>query len=153
MLEKITNPELVRTVSGDIPVWHRYTPGIAGVRFFTALRDRGEILGTNCAACRVTYVPGRAFCERCFAGLDTWVRVGPKGTLESYTSVHLDLDGNRLPAPQLIGLVMLDGASTVMVHRLEAGREPAIGDRVEAVLQPKGKRTGSINDIRAFRLL
>jgi uncharacterized OB-fold protein len=153
MLEKITNPERVRTVSGAIPVRHRYTAGVAGDRFFRALRDKGEILGTPCTACGVVYVPGRMFCERCFAALNEWVAVGPGGTLESYTAVHVDLDGNPLATPVWIGLVMLDGSTTVLVHRLEPnGTEPAIGARVDAVLEPKAKRTGSINDIRAFRL-
>ena len=154
MLEKITNPERVRVVTGEIPVRHRYTPGIAGERFFTALRDKGQILGTPCGSCGVVYVPGRAFCERCFAVLSEWVPVGPQGSLESFTVVHLDLDGNELDEPQWVGLVMLDGATTVLVHRLEApnGRTPRIGDRVEAVLQPKGRRTGSINDIEGFRI-
>jgi uncharacterized OB-fold protein len=153
MLEKITNPERVRTVEGEIPVRHRYTPGIAGERFLAALRDRGEFLATPCAGCGVTYVPGRAFCERCFAALDEWVPVGPGGTLESFTAVHVDLDGRPLAEPAWVCLVTLDGATTVLVHRLETGgATPQIGARVESVLEPKPKRTGSINDVRAFRL-
>jgi uncharacterized OB-fold protein len=153
MLEKISNPERVKVVTGHIPVKHRYTAGVAGDRFFRALRDRGEILGTPCTNCNVVYVPGRMFCERCFAQLEEWVQVGPGGTLESFTAVHLDLDGNPVDEPTWIGLVTLDGATTVMVHRLEPnGTEPAVGARVEAVLEPKGQRTGSINDIKAFRL-
>lgn len=154
MLEKITNPERVRTVLGEIPVRHRYTPGLAGDRFLRALRDRGEILATPCEACGAVYAPGRAFCERCFRALDGWVKVGPQGTLESFTAVHLDLDGNRLAEPEWVALVMLDGATTVMVHRLDPGdRRPEIGDRVEVVLAPKAKRSGSITDIRGFRLV
>ena len=154
MLEKITNPERVRVVTGEIPVRHRYTPGIAGDRFFTALRDKGQVLGTPCSACGVTYVPGRAFCERCFAALDEWIPVGPQGSLESFTVVHIDLDGGELPEPQWVGLVMLDGATTVLVHRLIVdGRMPKIGDRVEGVLEPRAKRSGSINDIQGFRLM
>jgi uncharacterized OB-fold protein len=154
MLEKITNPERVRIVEGAIPVRHRYTAGVAGDRFFRALRDRGEILGTPCTACGVTYVPGRMFCERCFAALEEWVKVGPGGTLESFTAVHVDLDGQPLVEPAWVGLVMLDRATTVLPHRLEPnGTEPQIGSRVEAVIEPKAKRSGSINDIRGFRLV
>jgi uncharacterized OB-fold protein len=153
MLEKISNPERVRTVEGAIPVQHRYTAGVAGDRFFRALRDKGEILGTPCDACGVTYVPGRMFCERCFAALDDWVTVGPGGTLASFTAVYVDLDGNPVDEPVWVGLVMLDGATTVLPHRLEPnGTEPSVGSRVEAVIEPKAKRSGSINDIRAFRL-
>jgi uncharacterized OB-fold protein len=154
MLEKVTNPEHVRIVEGEIPVRHRYTPGIAGDRFFRALRDQGKILATPCSACGVTYVPGRAFCERCFAALEEWVPVGPGGTLESFTAVHVDLHGERMLQSQAVGLVKLDGATTVMVHRLKLGRGvPRIGARVEAVLRPKKSRTGSINDIESFRLV
>jgi len=99
-------------------------------------------------------VPGRMFCERCFAALKDWVPVGPGGRLESFTSVHIDLDGRPLDEPQWVGLVTLDGATTVLVHRLEAnGTPPAIGARVEALLEPKRRRVGSINDIRGFRLV
>ncbi len=152
MLEKISNPEQVRVVEGAIPVRHTYTAGVAGDRFFRALRDEGTILATPCTACGVVYVPGRMFCERCFAGLDEWVEVGPGGALESFTAVMIDLDGRPLDEPQWIGLVKLDGATTVLVHRLENGGEAVIGARVEAVLEPKKRRTGSINDIRTFRL-
>jgi uncharacterized OB-fold protein len=154
MLEKITNPDHVRSVAGAIPIRHRYTAGVAGDRFFRALRDRGEILATPCADCGVVYVPGRMFCERCFAALDEWVKVGPQGTLFSYTQVHIDLDENPLSDPPWVGLVQLDGATTLLAHRLDLnGSHPAIGARVETVLQPKTRRVGSINDVRAFRLL
>jgi uncharacterized OB-fold protein len=152
MLEKVTNPEKVRVVKGAIPVRHTYTAGVAGDRFFRALRDEGKILGTPCSACGVVYVPGRMFCERCFAALTDWVPVGPGGTLESFTAVMIDLDRRPLDEPQWIGLVRLDGATTVLVHRLENGGEAVMGARVEAVLEPKKRRTGSINDIRAFRI-
>ena len=68
--------------------------------------------------------------------------------------MHLDLDGQPLVEPAWVGLVMLDGATTVLPHRLEPnGTEPRIGSRVEAVIEPKSKRSGSINDIRGFRLV
>ena len=154
MLEKISNPEHVRVVEGAMPVRHTYTAGVAGDRFFRALRDEGTILATPCKGCGVTYVPGRMFCERCFSALDEWVEVGPGGTLESFTAVMIDLDGRPLTEPLWIGLVKLDGATTVLVHRLEAnGTAPVIGARVEPVLEPKKRRTGTINDIRAFRVL
>ena len=70
MWEKIARPDEVRRWPGSFPVAHRYTPGVAGEAFLTALRDRGVILGTRCERCAYTYVPARLFCERCFAELD-----------------------------------------------------------------------------------
>ena len=151
MIERITLPEEARRWEGDLPVRHRYTPGVAGDAFFTALRDRGVILGSRCEACSYAYVPARLFCERCFAELAADVEVGPGGTLVSFTISYADASGEPLEEPATYGLVRLDGADAVLLHRiLDVGEEPLeIGERVEAVLA--AERTGSILDIEGFR--
>jgi len=68
MLEKIARPEQIRRWDGDLPVRHRYTPGVAGDAFFAALKERGVLLGSRCESCAYTYVPARLFCERGFEG-------------------------------------------------------------------------------------
>ena len=144
-----------RRLGGAIPVRHRYTPGVAGEAFLTALRDRGVFLASTCEACSLTYVPTRLFCERCFSELAADTEVGPEGTLVSSTVVHVDADGARLTHPITVGLVRLDGASSAVLHAVLAGGEtpPAIGARVRADLLPRAERTGSILDVRGFRLL
>jgi uncharacterized OB-fold protein len=136
-------------------VRHRYTPGVAGEAFLTALRDRGVFLASTCEACSLTYVPARLFCERCFGELAADAEVGPEGTLVSSTVVHVDADGARLTPPIVVGLVRLDGASSALLHTVLGGHAapPAVGARVRAVLLPRAERTGSILDVRGFRLL
>jgi uncharacterized OB-fold protein len=153
MKEKIAQPSQVRRWPGAIPVRHRYTPGVAGEVFFTALRDRGVLLGSRCEACGYTYVPARLFCERCFAELAADVEVGPSGTLVSFTIGFVGVEGEALDVPVTLGLVQLEGADAVMLHHvLEVGDRPLeIGERVEVVLRPAGERTGSILDIEGFR--
>ena len=152
MLEKIALPDEVRRWDGEFPVRHRYTPGVAGTAFFTALRDRGVLLGSRCDACSYTYVPARLFCERCFAELAADTEVGPGGALVSFTIGFVGLEGEPLEEPETIGLVRLDGADSVLVHRVLDADEPLeIGERVEVVLRPHGDRTGTILDIEGFR--
>jgi hypothetical protein len=153
VIERIARPDEVRRWEGDLPVRHRYTPGVAGDVFFTALRDRGVLLGSRCEACSYTYVPARLFCERCLAELAADVEVGPGGTLVSFTIAFVGLEGEPLEEPATIGLVRLDGADAVLVHRvIDAGDEPLeIGERVEVVLA--AERTGSILDVEGFRPL
>jgi uncharacterized OB-fold protein len=152
VLEKIVLPEEVRRWDGEFPVRHRYTPGVAGTAFFTALRDRGVLLGSRCDACSYTYVPARLFCERCFAELAADTKVGPGGALVSFTIGFVGLEGEPLEDPETIGLVRLDGADSVLVHRVLDADEPLeIGERVELVLRPDGDRTGTILDIEGFR--
>lgn len=155
MFEKVARPDAVRRWEGEFPVRHRYTPGVAGEVFFTALRDRGVLLGSKCEECDYVYVPARLFCERCFAELAADTEVGPNGELTSFTIVFEGVDGEPLEGAQTLGLVRLDGADAVLLHRvLETGDEPLeIGERVEVVLKPEADRTGSILDIEGFRIV
>lgn len=151
MFEKLSDPRDIITVEGKIPLRHRYTPGVAGEAFFVALKDRGEILASTCPSCATTYCPPRLFCERDFAELSPGVKVGPGGVIESFTVGFTGVEGEPLDEPVVVGLVRLDGADTVMMHFLVDADELEIGARVEAVILPKAKRTGSILDIRGFK--
>ena len=153
MLEKIARPEQIRRWDGDMPVRHRYTPGVAGDAFFMALKERGVLLGSRCESCAYTYVPARLFCERCFAELAADTEVGPGGELVSFTIVFQGIEGEPLERPEMLGAVRLDDADAVLIHRvLEPGDEPLeIGERVEVVVKPEPQRTGSILDIEGFR--
>ncbi|MEO0073153.1 MAG: Zn-ribbon domain-containing OB-fold protein [candidate division WOR-3 bacterium] len=140
---------------GELPVSSRYTAGVAAEKFFVALRDKGQFLGSRCEVCGESYVPPKQYCEKCMTELpeSSWVKVGPEGTVESWTVVHIGLDGKRLAEPELVGLIRLDGATTAIVHRL-GGVKPCdlcIGIRVRPVLKPEKKREGAITDILYFQ--
>lgn len=140
---------------GELPVQSRYTAGVAAEKFFTAIRDSGQFLGARCAACDEVYVPPKLYCEKCFAELkdSDWIKLGPAGTLESWTVVHIGIDGANLPTPDLVGLVRLDGATTALVHRLGDVNPDRlrIGMKVKAVMKPERKREGAITDVLYFR--
>ena len=139
---------MARVVPGDLPVKFRYTPGVGGTAFMEALRDRGVLLGSRCSSCEVTYLPARLFCERCFAELSADTECGPGGVLESFTVAHAGIDGEPLSEPVAWALVRVDGADTVMVHRLIDSPAPEIGMRVRAVV--RDQRTASIEDLEGF---
>ena len=136
----------IRRIEGGMPVSFRYTPGVGNTAFFEALRDRGVFLGSRCADCEVTYLPARIFCERCFASITPDTECGPEGVVVSWTAAYLDVDGERLDPPVTYCLVQLDGADTVLLHRLLGQAD--IGARVGAVLSED--RTGSIGDLEGF---
>jgi uncharacterized protein len=136
-------------IPGELAVSFRYTPGVGNTAFFEALRDRGVFLGSRCDRCAVTYLPARVFCERCLAELVPAIECGPEGELVSWTLVREDVDGNPVEPPVTYGLVRLDGADTVLLHRLVGvDGEPAIGGRVRAVIEET--RDGSILDVVGF---
>ena len=139
-------------IPGELSVSFRYTPGVGNTAFFEALRDRGVFLGSRCDGCGVTYLPARIFCERCLAELEPTVECGPEGELVSWTIARVDIDDRPLDRPTTYGLFRMDGADTVLLHRLlDVDRDPEIGMRVRAVLAPE--REGAILDVDGFALV
>ncbi len=152
-LDKVTQVGQTKPLHGEIPVYAQYTFGIAGERFFREIKDKGRIMGTKCSKCDLVYVPARIYCEQCFGELTEWLETPGRGVLHSFTVSHVDLDGNRLKEPIVVGLVKFDGVYGGIVHRI-TGVEPGqmnIGMPVEIVLKPKTRRTGSILDIDCFK--
>jgi uncharacterized OB-fold protein len=62
------------------------------------------------------------------------------------------MEGEPLAEPETTGLVRLDGADSVLLHRVFDADEPLeIGERVEVILRPEGEREGTILDVEGFR--
>jgi uncharacterized OB-fold protein len=152
LLEKVDKNTEAKVWRGEIPIQSRYTAGLAGEKFFREIMESGRLLGAYCPEDDYTYVPPTLFCERCLAKLEDWVEVGPEGTVISFTLLMEAMDGSPLEEPDILALIQLDGADSVLVHRL--GKvlldELAIGMRVKPVLKPKKQRQGSILDIVHF---
>ena len=145
------DPNAPATMAGNLPVTSRYTFGLAGERFFRALKDEGRILGSHCLACDHTYVPATQFCERCMEELEASVDMGTQGEVQTFTWLFVNPDGSRREKPELVAFVQFgDGG---LIHRLgEVDPEVVVvGMPVEAVLKPPAERTVSILDIEYFK--
>jgi len=153
LLEKVDKLGKAIPWYGNIPIESRYTVGIAGERFFREIQDNARLLGTRCPNCDLTYVPPMMYCERCFTRLEEWVEVASRGTVHTYTVLHIDLEGSPLTEPEIMAFVKLDGSDGGLVHRLGevSPDQVEIGMEVEAVFKAKGEREGSILDIEYFR--
>lgn len=151
--EKVDKLHHALAWKGDMPITSRYSAGIAGERFFRALKDEGKFLGTRCQACDLVYVPATMFCERCFAELDEWVEVPGTGHVFTFTVLFRDLDDEPLDEPQVLAYVKLDGCDGGLVHYLGEIEleELHIGREVEAVFKDAAGREGSILDVKYFR--
>lgn len=152
LIERIGNVAELKQWPGEIPLDYLYTVGVAGERFFKALKEQGKLFGAHCPNCDLTYVPPRLYCERCFAALAEWRELSGRGTIHTFTIVSIGLDGKKLDPPEIYAFIELEGAHGGLVHRI--GIEPSevrIGLKVEPVLKPVNDRTGSITDILYFR--
>ena len=147
------NPRANSAWLDNLPVTSRYTFGLAGERFFRAIKDEGRIYGTHCPHCNRTYVPAVSFCERCLDSLTDWVDVGTQGEVHTYTLLFEDLDGTPLQEPRLVAFVKIRDGGLVHLLGEISPDDVEIGMQVQAVFRPKKERTGSILDILYFEPL
>ena len=58
---------------------------------------------TRCGKCGTTFVPGRLYCERCFAEIDasSWFDAGTTGCVHTFTVMHIGLEGKPLASPRV----------------------------------------------------
>ncbi len=151
-LERTTDSRRLRHWDVDMSVDYIYTSGIAGERFFCALRDEGRILASHCPACKANYLPPRMFCERCFAELTDTVDVSKEGKVLSFTVARVDRRSQPLPQPLVYAFVTFRGVERGgLVHRLLVSPDRAkIGMAVRVRIRPREQRTGTILDIEGF---
>ncbi|MEO0116791.1 MAG: Zn-ribbon domain-containing OB-fold protein [candidate division WOR-3 bacterium] len=153
VVKKIEDLERIKSWKGELPVESLYTAGIAGEKFFRAIKEEGKFLATYCPKCDFVFLPPKIYCEFCFETLTEWREIPNRGRLEGYTILFLGPDGKELSQPELVGLIRMENTDTVIVHRLGEmePEEIEIGMELEAVF--KREREGEINDILYFRPL
>ena len=151
MLQKRTKSDAHGSWRGDIPVHHRYTLGVAGERFFKAMRDARQLLACHCPKCNRMFLPPKLYCESCFERTDDWTPVVGPAYLKTFTVLHLDLEGEPLRQPQVVGLVAWEGVQGGLIHRIEGVGESHLktGMGLEPVWAEE--RNGSLEDIRFFQ--
>ena len=92
--------------------------------------------------------------------MDEWVEVGPDGVLAGCTIVYVPFI-DPMTGVQRTGSLRLRPASASPVRTprstiCSTPTEPeqiGVGKRVEAVFKPREERTGSLADIRHFRMV
>ncbi|MCA9509102.1 MAG: OB-fold domain-containing protein [Myxococcales bacterium] len=78
------------------------------------------------------------------------VEVGPAGTVESWTWVPEPSVQHPLRTPFAFAFIRLDGASTPLLHAVDAGSPDAMSEGMRVAPRWKGERVGHITDIACF---
>ncbi len=150
---------MIQISSGDTEQPFNWTAGTYGSKFLLEIRDNKKLWGVKCPACGKVYVPPRRVCGPCYVEMDELVPVSDEGKLITYTIVSFGfLDpstGREKPVPYGYAVIQLDGADSYFLHYVDE-TDPAklkAGDRVKAVFEEDGKRTGSLLDIKHFSLI
>jgi uncharacterized OB-fold protein len=131
---------------------YTYTRSVGPVigAFLGALRD-GRILGARAEHGRVV-VPPSEYDPFTGAAVGELVEVGPGGVVTSWAWAWRPLPDQPLDHPFAWALVTLDGATTSLVHVVDAGspEKMSSGMRVTARFRPPAERRGHLLDICCF---
>lgn len=93
------------------------------------------LLAASCAACGTISFPYRSVCPTCAALEPSPLRVGPSGTLYSYSTVHVSASR---PTPYTLGYVDLDEGVRVLAT-IEADDRLAVDLRCRLVIEADGR--------------
>lgn len=148
------NQELVSKVEGKVRIPYKWVYGKVLARFYAGMKDEGKFYGKRCPSCKGVQLPPKGFCGVCHVATeDGWIELPNLGTLESFTTVHMEFPGQPMKPPYTYGYIKLDGANTHLYHLVKEIAEDKIkvGLRVEAVWEDQEKRRGNLYDIKYFR--
>lgn len=147
----------IDTMPTSLQLNYKHAHGPYYGRLFDEMKTSGRILGIRCTRCHGVLLPPREICDACYAPTGTWTDVKDTGVLQAFSIIHLKFVGQTREPPYVYAEIILDGASTKIIHVLDGVDIPSApkmlkpGMRVKAVW--KETRRGSLDDISHFELV
>lgn len=155
-LVDVPEEDLVEQIAYSLSLPYRHSYGANYGRLFDELGARSGLIGSKCPHCHNVLVPPRAYCELCYIKTEQFVQVKDTGRLQAFSVIHMEFIGQTRKPPYVYAEVVLDGASTRLIHNLagidmETAKETlSIGMPVRAVWKPEDQRNGTLDDIDYF---
>jgi uncharacterized protein len=145
-------PLVEELVVSNVTMPYTYEPGLTLSGFLRGLGEH-RIEAGRCPSCSGVYVPPRARCPQCRVGPLDRLELSDRGSIATYTVVHLPFPGLTMDLPFVCAWVRLDGADVAFAHLLGEVRpeEVTVGQRVEAVWVAEHELAPTWESIRYFR--
>lgn len=154
-LENPATPVEVVPYKLDLHYEHAFGPYYG--RLFDEIKTNRRIMGVRTPDGEGAFLPPREVCDITHKPTGTWVEVKQTGTIRAMSVIYLEFKGQKQPPPYIYAEIMLDGASTRLIHNvggLDMSRAKELvkpGTRVRAVWREE--RTGSLDDISHFEII
>ena len=139
---------MARLIENTITFPYKRSLGPVVGPFMTALTDK-RILGVRHGD--EVLVPPMEWDPATGAELPRdFVEVGPAGVVESWTWVPTPSEQHPLDSPFAFAFIRLDGATTPLLHAVDAGSPDAMAEGLRVAPRWRGTRVGRIDDIICF---
>jgi uncharacterized OB-fold protein len=139
----------------DLHYEHAFGPYYG--RLFDEIKTNRRIMGVKAPDGDGVLIPPREICDITHKPTGTWAEVKQTGTVRAMSIIYLEVLGQKRPPPYIYAEIMLDGASTRLIHNvsgIDISRAKELvkpGTRVRAVWSET--RTGSLSDISHFEVI
>lgn len=140
----------------SIELKYRHSYGPYYGRLFDELGAHRRIMGSRCPSCSAVMLPPREWCDVCHVRTTAWADVADVGELKAFSVIHLEFVGQLRKPPYIYAEIVLDGASTKLIHMLDgvdphdAPRLLRPGMKVRAVWKDPDQAVGTLQDISHF---
>lgn len=146
--------EELRSFQYLLHIDYQVIAGRALSRYLVGLAE-GRFVAQRCGQCGKVFLPPSGACSICALPTQIDVELSGKGTVETFTIVHIPVRGQNVELPFVAAKVLLDGADTSFLFLIQEcpPGHVRIGMRVEAVWAEPEKRAPSLASVRYFRPL
>lgn len=152
----IAEPLEVIDYSMTLDYEHSYGPYYG--RMFDEIREHGRVMGVRTSNGDAALLPPREVDDITHQRTGTWKACENTGTIRACSIINMEVFGQTRKVPYVYAEIVLDGASTRMVHMIDiddlesAKKNIKPGTRVRAIWT-KGERKGSVTDIEGFEVI
>jgi uncharacterized OB-fold protein len=135
---------------------HAYGPYYG--RMFDEIREHGRVMGVRTSHGEDALLPPREIDDVTHRRTGTWKACADTGTIRACSIINMEVFGQTRQVPYVYAEIVLDGASTRMIHVIEiddletAKQKIKPGTRVRAIWT-QGERKGSVADIERFEVI
>ncbi|MEO0033148.1 MAG: hypothetical protein RIS94_2906, partial [Pseudomonadota bacterium] len=118
----------------------------------------GVVMGVRGSSADEALLPPREVDDITHKRTGTWKPCADTGTIRACSLINMEVFGQTRPVPYAYAEIVLDGASTKMIHIIEiddlesAKEKIKPGTRVRAIWT-KGERKGAVSDIERFEVI
>lgn len=85
--------------------------------YFKLIND-GKLCAAQCTSCNELLLPPRLFCPKCNSKTTNWKNLSGKGTLRSFTVIHIAGTSYADDVPYIVAIVKLDEGPSICARLL-----------------------------------